>query len=207
MKNKLEILVPDGTYHICNRANGTEKIFLDAENYRFFKSRFKIYISPIAEVYCYCLMPNHFHYVLRIRTENELKIFFKDKIKNYDLDKLLSKQFSNFLSSYSQAFNKVNFRKGSLFMKNFKRKRISDAIYFRNVIFYVHQNALQAQLTDKIENYNFSSYFSIVHNTEAADLLRENLISVFGDLENFKAFHENRSVGEDELDFISKTLE
>ena len=72
------LLKPDETYHIFNRANGNEKIFLSSENYRFFLEKFKLHIQPIADTYCYCLLPNHFHFLIRIKSEEELQKIFPD---------------------------------------------------------------------------------------------------------------------------------
>ena len=63
----MQPLIPNNVYHIFNHANGFENIFVSGENYRFFLEKYKNHISPIAETYAYCLMPNHFHFVLRIR--------------------------------------------------------------------------------------------------------------------------------------------
>ena len=72
MQYKKAVLIPEATYPIYNRANGTEKLFVSTENYRFFLERYKQYILPVADTFCYCLMPNHFHFLLRIKNENEL---------------------------------------------------------------------------------------------------------------------------------------
>ena len=44
MQNKLEVLQPDTFYHIYNRANGSEKLFITDENYVFFLRKYKEYI-------------------------------------------------------------------------------------------------------------------------------------------------------------------
>ncbi|HRP60464.1 MAG TPA: transposase, partial [Vicingus sp.] len=64
MKIKADLLETKCYYHIYNRANGSEKIFLNEENYLFFLQKYIEYIHPIAETYCYCLMPNHFHFLI-----------------------------------------------------------------------------------------------------------------------------------------------
>jgi len=65
----------DKFYHIYNRTNNKELLFKDEENYRYFLSLFQKYISPIAHVYAYCLIPNHFHFVLQIKSDQELSFF------------------------------------------------------------------------------------------------------------------------------------
>lgn len=137
MIDKLAKLEPESTYHVYNRANGSELLFKSDDNYRFFLRKYENYILPIADTFCYCLMPNHFHFLIRIKKENELKAFFKAKAadptgfenhagKNVqdfgNLERLISQQFSNFFNSYAKAFNKQQSRKGNLFMHTFKRK-------------------------------------------------------------------------------------
>lgn len=72
----MEKLQPNRSYHIFNHANGFENIFTEDENYRFFLDKYNQYILPIAETYAYCLLPNHFHLVVRIRRREVLEKVF-----------------------------------------------------------------------------------------------------------------------------------
>lgn len=193
MQNKLEVLKPDAFYHLYNRANGSEKLFITEENYRFFLRKYQEYISPICHTYCYCLMPNHFHFLIQIKSEQELELFFNQTAskafpKSKTLEMLLSKQFSNFFSCYTQAFNKQQQRKGSLFMKNFKRKKIDDRAYLLNLIKYIHYNPIEAKLTDELNEWKFSSYASLISKTPTL-LKRDELIGWYSDLANFINVH------------------
>ena len=206
MINKLEILIPDATYHIYNRANGNEKLFLNDENYSYFLRKYIEYISPIAHTFCYCLMPNHFHFLIQIKSENELLAFLKAE-QNKDLqgkrkdltgfenlsglfvEKLISSQFSSFFNSYAKAFNKQHGRTGSLFMRPYKRKRVNESTYFSKLVHYIHYNPLEADLCQKIDQWKYSSYNQIISN-EATFLNREELINWFNDLDNFKFIHQ-----------------
>lgn len=60
-------------YHIYNRANGFEKIFLKDEHYNFFLKRYRYYIEPFVNTYTYCLMSNHFHLLIQIKTPTEIR--------------------------------------------------------------------------------------------------------------------------------------
>ena len=68
---KKQPLIPDAYYHIYNRGNNREDIFVEDENYRFFLQRYLQYIEPIAYTYAYCLLPNHFNFLVRIRNVEE----------------------------------------------------------------------------------------------------------------------------------------
>jgi putative transposase len=73
-----EPMFPDRIYHVINHANGFENIFANQDNYRYFLQQYAKYIFPIARTYAYCLMPNHFHLLIRIRSEEELEKRFME---------------------------------------------------------------------------------------------------------------------------------
>jgi putative transposase len=205
MQNKLEVLLPETFYHIFNRANGSEKLFLSDENYVFFLRKFKEFISPICHTYCYCLMPNHFHFLIEVKSENELDTYFKslDKVsitlqgfktlegfaKQKTISKLLSQQFSHFFNSYTQAFNKQNNRKGSLFMHPYKRKKINDTAYLLQLVKYIHYNPIDAKLCKQLNDWKFSSYSSLISDA-FTNLKREALMLWFDTKENFEFVHK-----------------
>lgn len=190
MPTKADILIPEGMYHIYNRANGSEKLFLSEENYRYFLQKYEEYISPIADTFCYCLLPNHFHFLLRIRKEEELKSL--EAFPKFEtFEKLLSKQFSNFFSAYTQAFNKHHGRMGSLFMKNFNRKAVKDEAYFKKLVHYIHYNPVEAGCCENPKSWKHSSY-PILTTNQATFLKRSELIDWFGDLDNFVNYHTSQ---------------
>lgn len=112
MDSRNEVLEPDAFYHIYNRGVNSENIFSSKENYLFFLKKFTAYVNPVCEVYAYCLMPNHFHFLIRIKSKEEIQSFVK--VSNFDkgdndkqekglhtFDSLVSKQIGKFISSYS----------------------------------------------------------------------------------------------------------
>lgn len=183
-------LEPDTFYHVYNRANGNEKVFASDDNYSFFLRQYKAYIAPVAHTYCYCLMPNHFHFLIKVKNEAELTETFP---KFGTLEKVISKQFANFFSSYTQAFNKQQNRKGSLFMKNFKRKKIKDEKYLRKIVHYIHCNPTEADLCTKPERWKFSSYGAILSDKRTL-LKKAEVIDWFEDKENFIYCHKHPPV-------------
>lgn len=192
MQDNKAILEPESTYHIFNRANGNEKLFLSDDNYRYFLKKYDEYIYPIADTFCYCLMPNHFHFLVRVKKESVLNEFFKEKLERElnlqgfkNLEGLISRQFSNLFNAYAKAFNKQHNRRGSLFMHTFKRKLITDENYLRKLIHYIHYNPIDAGLAHLPEEWKHSSYKSIISLSETK-LLRDEVIDYFEDMENFK---------------------
>ena len=81
-------LFPDKIYHIFSRAIGKEKLFLEDENYKFFLKKFKLHISPVADTFAYNLLPNYFHFLIRIKSLEETKITSR-RLKEINLSILI----------------------------------------------------------------------------------------------------------------------
>jgi len=197
----MEPLIPECSYHIYNHSNGNDLLFKEEKNYFYFLERYKKFISPVANTYAYCLMPNHFHIIVKIRKEKEIVLELRSDKAKEKYNKLeivsdkenfislfVSKQFSNLFSSYSQAFNKMYNRKGSLFIKNFKRKLIDNDMYFLKLINYVHLNPVVHGFVQNVEEWRFSSYNAILSDGQTL-VKREEVIALFDDLDNFKYCH------------------
>ena len=65
-------IVPGVIYHIYNRGNNEEDIFIEERNYNYFMKLYAKYIMPVAETYAYCLLRNHFHLMVRIKSPEEI---------------------------------------------------------------------------------------------------------------------------------------
>lgn len=175
---KVEPLISDNYYHIYNRGNNENNIFISEENYYYFLKLLIKYILPISEIYSYCLMPNHFHLVLKLKEENDLP----DDIKNGN--KSISQPFSNLFNAYTKAFNKWHGKRGSLFQEHLKRTKIESSDYLKNLIIYVNTNSSHHAVED-YRNYKFSSYKALISQKKTS-LDRDFVISLFDDVENFK---------------------
>jgi REP element-mobilizing transposase RayT len=204
-----ESLKPEKFYHIYNHAIGSDSIFFNDDNYNYFLKKFTEYITPVAYTYAYCLMPNHFHFLIQIKSEKELFQFLKENDKlpdeNITLASFknlsqgvteidffclhLSRQFSNFFNGYSQALNKQQNRRGNLFIRSFKRKEISSKEYLKSLILYIHSNPVHHQFVSSISNWKYSSYHSLISD-KATQLKREEAIELFEGVENFKFCHQ-----------------
>lgn len=238
------MLIFEKYYHIYNHANGDENLFREQKNYEYFLEKYKQHISPIAETIAWCLMPNHFHLLVKIKKEAEITAAFSsinsssvfppstfppstfpkfqtlEKLgsEKLDLEKFkrlekfkkletledksnfLSKQFSNFFSSYTQSFNKVYGRRGSLFLKNFKRKEIVDENYLLNLILYIHLNPVKHGFTNNILDWKWHSYSSFPFAYE------EEFRMLFGDKENYENTHHGKQVDFKEYEDLENDL-
>jgi REP element-mobilizing transposase RayT len=182
----MTLLEPDKFYHIYNRANGNEKVFANSGNYEFFLQKYQQHITPVAETYCYCLMPNHFHILIKIKSAEDFHDFKSSNSEKIGL--YCSKKFSNLFSSYSQAFNKQQNRMGSLFMKNFKRKEINSENYLHQLIYYIHNNPVASNLVEEPREWKHSSYNTLLSDNPTF-LLRKEVLDLYDGIENFKIVH------------------
>ena len=206
----MEKLQPNCSYHIFNHANGFENIFTVDDNYRFYLDKYQQYILPIAETYAYCLLPNHFHLVVRIRRKEVIEEVYRNfkstnfsKVPNFGkvensgkveitdniIEQFISKQFANLFSCYTQSFNKVNKRRGSLFLKNFRREPIENKAYFLNAVIYTHRNPVHHAFCDRYTDWSYTSFCEIKErNSQMIEV--EKLLRMFGGWDSFVDLHE-----------------
>ena len=165
-KNTIRIYLAGGYYHIYNRGVEKREIFLDETDYEIFLYYLKSYLlSPDSpehkrlpfslhyeysscdlykriNLLAYCLMPNHFHLMVKQLDEKAIIEFMK--------------RLSN---AYTEYFNKKYDRVGPLFQGRYKAVLIDCEEYFLHLSRYIHRNPLE--IVDKIDdliNYSYSSY-------------------------------------------------
>lgn len=130
-------------YHLYNRSNNHELLFRNRDNYIYFLSKYKKYLSPFVNTLAYCLMPDHFHFSVYVKSNDSIT---------------LKKSIGLLLSSYTKAINKSFSRVGSLFQQHTKTKLIVDDKSLLTVISYIHQNPKRKSLVSNLEDWEFSSY-------------------------------------------------
>lgn len=175
-------------YHVFNHANGFEDLFFEDRNYDFFLRKYRKFINPIADTPVWCLMPNHFHVLIRIKSEEHLLSVFK-RFKSYQElveAKVLSKAFANFFSCYSQSMNKIYKRRGSMFVKSFKRKEIDCPAYLRTIILYIHLNPVKHRYRKTPTAWTWSSIHSFKEKEKPL------MLEVFGSLKGCEKAHQLR---------------
>jgi putative transposase len=133
---------PGNIYHLYNRGNDRQLIFLEKENYRFFLSRLtSCFVNAHVDLLAYCLMPNHYHVLARLCDEQD---------------------FSNVLrsltSSYVKSFNKWHGRVGHVFQGNTRAKVVDDERFLAHICRYVHLNPVTAGLVTLPDDWEFSDY-------------------------------------------------
>jgi putative transposase len=190
-----ELLDPGCLYHIYNHAVGSDDLFRLDDNYHYFLRRYLHFITPVAETYAYCMMPNHIHFLIEVKE----RIILPPNSR-YNAQQFISKQFSNLFSSYSQAFNKQQNRMGNLFISNFKRKKVNTDEYITSLIRYIHFNPVHHGFVSNIRSWKFSSY-NILNSEDETFLARDKVISWYGNIAEFRKAHEVVSKFEKDYDF------
>jgi putative transposase len=201
-------MLPGNTYHLFNHANGWENLFAEPKNYDFFLGRLSLHVLPVAHIYAYCLMPNHFHLLIKIKDESELEAYFSQKEETGTtelsdnklqapkspqdiiwLNKKVSKSFSNLFNSYTQAFNKMYNRMGSLFMQNMKREEVCTDGDFCRVVHYIHANPVHHKFVKGVDKWSYSSYNTFLSQAPTK-IERDYVLQVFGGLDWFIKYHQ-----------------
>jgi putative transposase len=156
---------PGNIYHVYNRTNNKELLFRTDENYFYFLKQFHFYISPIAETFAWSLLPNHFHFLIRIKSVEEIAGWInslpKEKqtktqalfLSGQDVNRLIEMEFTRLFTSYAMAFNKMHNRNGNLFSRTFKRIAITKNSQFTQAIIYIHANAQKHLLVKDFTAY------------------------------------------------------
>lgn len=197
MGNNRQALVPDRMYHLYHHANGAENLFRTNENYRYFLQRYAEYVSLIAETFSYCLLPNHYHFLIRLRSEDEILNHLDPKnlkrkqwkLEDTPISTILANQIGTFQNAYAKTFNKQYERVGRLFRQSFGRKEIKTDDYFTNVIHYIHANAVHHGFVKNILDWDHTSSHSfLTHKT--SKLMREEVFDWFGGKEQFIVQHK-----------------
>jgi REP element-mobilizing transposase RayT len=189
MKKNTAALAPDTYYHIFNRGINKEILFKEKRNYNYFLNKYLKFISPIAKTYAFCLLKNHFHFLICTRSEETLKKFIPEE-KDYSSEQIISLQFSHLFNSYAQAINKRFSRTGGLFETPFRRIEINEEHYLIQLIAYIHLNPLKHGFTKDYVNYLYSSYQLLLAG-KSKILETNTVMNWFGGPQLFSSFHNN----------------
>lgn len=201
-------------YHIYNRGINGCNLFYEEKNYHYFLEKYAHYMSGVLDTFAYCLMPNHFHLLVRVKDFNtalnltgledrsglttnlkdvENPTGFKnlsglDKSGLHHPDKFVSKKFSDMFNSYTKSINKAQQRTGSLFETPFRRIAVESDAYFTSLLWYIHYNPQKHGFVADFRDYAYTSFHSHV-SSKQSKLAREEVLQWFGSRDRFVEFH------------------
>jgi len=172
--------------HVYNRTNSEKDLlFYKKKNYSYFLRKYHEYLSTYLDTYAFCLIPNHFHLMVRVKSI--------EKLAHANTNESIAEQFRKFFISFSQAINKQEGRRGSLFQKRFKRVAVKDASHFTQLIYYIHFNPVYHKIVKNLADYRWSSYKAIL-STKRTEITRKKVLEWFGNRNQFEDFHVNYQI-------------
>ncbi len=175
MRCKKEFFIKGRSFHFYNHAVDEEALFYNRDDYLILLRKLKtVLLLHSASIFAYCLMPNHFHFLIR-----------------QDNDRPAYKIFNNLFSYYVQVFNKRHNRKGRLFQGPLKHKLINKEEYLIYLCQYIHCNPVKAGIINNIEEWEFSNYLEWTGNRNGTLFCDDLLNEYFENREHYEeSIHE-----------------
>jgi putative transposase len=191
-------------YHIYNRGVEKRDIFLDEQDYAIFLHLLKYFLSPAdkeiknplvglynlkyvrprpldnlngkVELHAYCLMPNHFHLLIKLLAYS-------------GMTELMQKV----LTAYSMYFNKRYKRVGHLFQGVYKAVLVDKEDYLLYVTRYIHENPLElsGMTRSDLVNYPYSSYAYYLKEKHADWVKTDYILDFFNEKQTYQEFVED----------------
>jgi len=150
--------LPDQYYHFYNRGNNRQAVFFERDNYIYFLKGIKRYLGGKVEIIAYCLMPTHYHILVRVIEQQTSDKQTSEVLKTSEVSRLVSLAMQKFLISYTKAMNKRFDRVGALFQGQFHGKPITNYKHLLTLCAYIHANPVKDGLTASPEMWDFSNY-------------------------------------------------
>jgi putative transposase len=159
-------------YHVYNRGVDKQAIFFEEDHFSIcLRLIFKYLPVCSVELFAWCLMPNHYHFILWTELENGISRFIQVVF-----------------NAYVQSLNKRIERRGPLFEGRFKHVLVDEQTYLMQLIRYIHLNPVKAGLVQKPEEWAFSDYLEWMGKRRIG-LLKANLIKdCFGGFREYETF-------------------
>ena len=155
-------------YHLYHSGNPQEAIFRLEEDYYSFLELFRKYVRPIVNLYAYCLLPTHFHLLLRIKDKKEIEYVYSN-------NGMLWVQFSNLFSSYTKKFNQRYQRTGYLFNGS-AREIPRNKELICDLVVYIHQNPQIHGMVTDFRYWPFSSCYAYLRQDRRSMIAKELLL-------------------------------
>ncbi len=200
--------LPDQYYHFYNRGNNRQVVFMERENYVYFLKGIKRYLHGRVEVIAYCLMPTHYHLLVKVVAVNQTsevlktsEVLRQEVSGRGEASKQVSLAMQKFLISYTKAINKRFERTGALFQGQFQAKPVTTYKHLLTLCAYIHANPVKDGLAASPEMWDFSNYLEWLGLRDGTLVNHEFIAENFGMGEEYKRFVaeyiQNRQVDEE----------
>lgn len=174
---------PGQYYHIYNRGVGRQSIFWEDKNYLYLLQLLKqVTAKCCVTVIAYCLLPNHYHWLLR---------------QNGDTP--AGQVPRRVFGSYSQAFNRAYDRSGTLFEGPYDGIHVETDEYLRHLCRYIHANPVRHAIATDVELWPYSNYLEWIGKRGGTLVDRTFIEAHFTSIEAYKAYVQSLITGEVKL--------
>lgn len=207
------------TYHVYNRGVNRESVFHGADNYRYFLDLYTMHVGWLVDTYAYCLLGNHFHFLLRVKDEavvDELRQHLTGAAENagslrphlpgvrrvgmvrpINYYQPPSQHFANLFNAYVRSFNTCYGRTGALFQRPFGRIPVTTDEYFAYLVVYIHQNPRKHGFVEDYRNWPYSSYHALCSDRPTR-LNRVQVLAWLGGRSGFEFAHHEALWGRED---------
>ncbi|BAY81098.1 hypothetical protein NIES267_05630 [Calothrix parasitica NIES-267] len=169
-------------YHIYNRGNNRQKIFFERDNYLYFLTKLREHlVEKGIEIIAYCLMPNHYHLLIFLNNDK------------------LSESMQKLSLSYTKAINKRYERVGSLFQGRFQSILVDKDEYLLHLSRYIHLNPINANLVNKPEDWEYSSYREYISLRDGTLPNHNRILSPISDINCYRLFVEDYCESDEQI--------
>jgi len=188
-------------YHIYNQGNNRERVYYTKQNYLFFISKIRECFSQYVDILAWCLMPNHFHLMVYIKS-TETVVQSERENDNSMIKRSLNNSIAILLRSYTNTINREQGRTGSLFRQKTKAVCLDpdngfmpawytvtgltkinyqndDSQYPQMCFNYIHNNPVVSGLVKDISSWEYSSVPELLGLVET-NLINRKRVEEFG---------------------------
>ena len=205
------MLVRGRYYHIFNKSFDNQNIFNSEKDFTHFLNLMSIFLIPVADLFAYALMSNHFHFAVRIKNIEESGFLNHEysksknmslKWKTYKLNEIENIPSKNLkipdadfmlqhlFNAYAKWFNKRYDRKGRLLKKSYDKKEVNHIKYLKRLILYIHNNPVKHGFCSHPVEYGWTSYNTFI-NKQSTKVNRDTVLKWFDNYSQFKSLHNN----------------
>ena len=162
----------DHYYHIYNRGAGRHNLFIEQDNYLYILRQMKNYLTKFSLVMiAYCLMPNHYHYLLR-----------QDGIVS--VGELPKRLFGGYSRAVQRRYNWT----GTLFEDRFQARHVDSDSYLRHLCRYIHANPVKDGLVQHLEEWPYSNYLEWIGERNGSLVDHDFVRDMFGNGQQYQQF-------------------
>lgn len=155
--------------HYYNRGVNKEAIFFSPLQYEYLiQTLYRFLPNYHLQLIAYCLMPNHYHILLKHNDHKEG-----------------SKYIQRVFNTYTQAVNHQVSRVGTLFQGSVKKRFVEDDGYLATVIIYIHLNPVKSGLCNKPEQWLYSDYLEWIGLKSTIRNIETERKQIFGDIKSY----------------------